>query len=275
MISIELYKDVARMVKSKSTCKKEEALKEYMRLIVSLSGKYVRAGVDRDDVIMAGVVGLMEAVESFDPSRSDNFGAHAKIRICARMFEYSISERSVLHVPINIAKASTYVELMYNLLDSEAILFTNDVDPMEVIQVFNHPIEKELPETVRHRLIDLKRKFNNLAGNSLTEYSVLVSRALMGMTTHESDAILEQEETCAPSCDNLEKEVIIREKRDRIKEQVPPKQYRAVELRFMGYNYEEIADKLYEEKLTENKVSRTAVRNMIESTKDLVKTMEE
>ena len=45
----------------------------YMRLAVSMASKYVRYGIDTNELIQEAGIGLMKAAEKFDPERGEIF----------------------------------------------------------------------------------------------------------------------------------------------------------------------------------------------------------
>jgi len=63
---------------------REQLIKEYLpyvKRIVQRIAVHLPSGIDLDDLISAGVIGLIEAVDRYDPSRDNKFMTYASFRI--------------------------------------------------------------------------------------------------------------------------------------------------------------------------------------------------
>ncbi|MEX2015676.1 MAG: sigma factor, partial [Candidatus Hydrogenedentales bacterium] len=63
---------------------REALILEYMRVVKFVAGRmaiHVPPSVELDDLIGWGVLGLMDAVEKFDPAQDVKFSTYATIRI--------------------------------------------------------------------------------------------------------------------------------------------------------------------------------------------------
>jgi RNA polymerase sigma-32 factor len=78
----------------------EEALHRlvnaYMRLAVSMAGKYKRYGASRADLIQEAGVGLMKAADRFDPERGVRFSTYAQWWIKASIQDYVMRNWSMV-----------------------------------------------------------------------------------------------------------------------------------------------------------------------------------
>lgn len=81
------------------------------RLIVS-SGSYH----ELDDLISCGVIGLMEAIERFDPARGGAFEAYAQIRIKGEMIDYM---RRQDWVPVHTRQRFRQIEAAFQQIAQE------------------------------------------------------------------------------------------------------------------------------------------------------------
>ncbi len=68
----------------------------YMRLAVSMAGKYKRYGVSRADLIQEAGVGLMKAADRFDPERGVRFSTYAQWWIKASIQDYVMRNWSMV-----------------------------------------------------------------------------------------------------------------------------------------------------------------------------------
>jgi len=77
-------RDLLRKAKAGDRRAMEKLLQSFHRLVLSIAGK---SHGDRDDIIAAGVLGLMEAIQAFDLRHSARFSTIAKPYIQKRMRE--------------------------------------------------------------------------------------------------------------------------------------------------------------------------------------------
>lgn len=68
----------------------------YMRLAVSMAGKYKRYGASRADLIQEAGVGLMKAADRFDPERGVRFSTYARWWIKASIQDYVMRNWSMV-----------------------------------------------------------------------------------------------------------------------------------------------------------------------------------
>ena len=66
----------------------ETMLLEYNHLLVSVVRKYFLIGGNKEDLIQEGMLGLFNAVNSFDSNKNDNFSAYATILIEREIISY-------------------------------------------------------------------------------------------------------------------------------------------------------------------------------------------
>src|SRR4051812_1146984 len=86
----KMAKNVALLKKYKDEPKKltqpqkDHLIKEYAPLIKFIAQKIavrLPSNIELDDLISAGVIGLMDAIDKYDPSRDNKFKTYAEFRI--------------------------------------------------------------------------------------------------------------------------------------------------------------------------------------------------
>lgn len=264
-ISPEFSRLIANIVNSANPASDEEkALKKYIKLILVIARKYVRQNVEYEDLIMQGVIGLIEAVRGFDPSRSANFNAYAITRIKGRMYEFCISNMTSITVPTHVGKTKVYAERMTRILDQEPVLFTEGVGAEAIIREWEHPAEEKLDKKTYDNIRKIKGMVNKIAINSKTTYKALVSLAYKSMVTE-----LSEDEVCdyvAVTSDNdIEKEVEAKKVTEKLRENLGDKKTAILILHHQEFNNEDIADVIHDQKLTSRRISRQAVRGLLKS----------
>lgn len=79
--AIKKYKDDPKRINVKN---KDEVIKEYAPLIKFIAQKIavrLPSNIELDDLISAGVIGLMDAIEKYDPTRDNKFKTYAEFRV--------------------------------------------------------------------------------------------------------------------------------------------------------------------------------------------------
>lgn len=66
---------------------------QYSRLVSRIVRQFFLQGGDQDDLYQEGMIGLLKAIRSYDPARSDNFEAYASL--CIRRQIYDTVRRDV------------------------------------------------------------------------------------------------------------------------------------------------------------------------------------
>lgn len=264
-ISPEFSRLVSHITKMKDPATEEDkALKQYIKLILVIARKYVRANVEYEDLIMAGVIGLIEAVRHFDPQRSTNFSAYAITRIKGRMYEYCIGNTTSITVPTHVGKARAYVERMTKLLDQEPVVFANGYNPRELIEIWQHEFEGNLTKYTYDMLRKIKTMVNKIALNSKTSYTRLVSLAYRSMVTEMVEEEAENFSYTGFGAD-IETSVSANQVADRLRNGIGDKKTAILILHNQDFNNEDIADLIHKQGLTSRRISRQAVRGLLKS----------
>lgn len=98
---------------------KDEIIVEYAPLIKFVAQKIASrlpANIELDDLISCGVIGLMDAIDKFDPTRDNKFKTYAEFRIRGAILD---ELRSQDWVPRSIREKAKLVERTYVKLESE------------------------------------------------------------------------------------------------------------------------------------------------------------
>ena len=91
-----------------------EIMASYFREILFLARKYTRPTVEYEDLVVEGLIGLLDAVRRWDPSRAGGnpkaFHNLAIVRIKSNMFEYFLSNNSAYTIPNYMARGLALVD---------------------------------------------------------------------------------------------------------------------------------------------------------------------
>lgn len=98
---------------------KDEIVVEYAPLVKFIAQKIASrlpANIELDDLISCGVIGLMDAIEKFDPTRDNKFKTYAEFRIRGAILD---ELRSQDWVPRSVREKAKHVEKAYQKLEKE------------------------------------------------------------------------------------------------------------------------------------------------------------
>ncbi|MFG1500802.1 FliA/WhiG family RNA polymerase sigma factor [Halobacteriovorax sp. XZX-3] len=98
---------------------KDEIVVEYAPLIKYIAQKIASrlpSNIELDDLISCGVIGLMDAIEKFDPSRDNKFKTYAEFRIRGAILD---ELRSQDWVPRSVREKAKLIDRAYSKLESE------------------------------------------------------------------------------------------------------------------------------------------------------------
>lgn len=135
---------------------------KYRPLTVNLAKKlikYCNGGIDLNDLIQEGLVGLNEAINSFREDKETNFGTYAKLCIERRMYSLVKSTRTYKNKILN-ESISLENEDENNI---DRFLIDNRTNPSEMVEENDYQ-EKVLIE-LNNQLTDLEKQVFELKKN--------------------------------------------------------------------------------------------------------------
>lgn len=154
-------------------------MKSYFREILVIARKYVRPMVDFEDLVVEGILGLLDAIRRYDTTKAKGnpraFHNLAIVRIKSNMFEYFLSNNSLYSIPNYMSRAMTLVDQIRNLVLS----VEHDSDPQEtILRYHNVSFEEVIPKAKSKKLSRLKEKVVSLALNSGKTYEEMIINVL-------------------------------------------------------------------------------------------------
>jgi len=113
---------------------KDEIVIEYAPLVKYIAQKIASrlpSNIELDDLISCGVIGLMDAIEKFDPTRDNKFKTYAEFRIRGSILD---ELRAQDWVPRSIREKAKLVERAYTKLESNLGRPATDEEMCEELQ---------------------------------------------------------------------------------------------------------------------------------------------
>jgi RNA polymerase sigma-32 factor len=98
---------VRRMVQGDQRARDRIVL-AHMRLVMGTARRFKRYGLEHDDVVSAGTVGMLEAANRFDPDLGFRFATYARLWIKACMQAYIMDNMSMVRRPTSSAAKSLF-----------------------------------------------------------------------------------------------------------------------------------------------------------------------
>lgn len=113
---------------------KDEIIVEYAPLVRFIAQKIASrlpSNIELDDLISCGVIGLMDAIQKFDPSRDNKFKTYAEFRIRGAILD---ELRSQDWVPRSVREKSKMLERAYTKLERDLGRPATDDEMCEELQ---------------------------------------------------------------------------------------------------------------------------------------------
>ncbi len=155
-----------------------DILKSYFREILMLARKYTRPTVDYEDLVVEGLIGLLDAIQRWDPEKSTgpkSFHQLAIIRIKSQMFEFFLANNTMYTIPNYMARAIALVSQIRNLVNG----YEYQGSAEAALLNFESPeFDSVAPAEFAEQVNRLKERVRNLAGNSDKTYEQMILSVL-------------------------------------------------------------------------------------------------
>lgn len=92
---------------------------KYIPLVRSRAASFYGPGLEQDDLVQEGFIGLLKAIRSYDPLRESSFRTFAVLCVTGRMMSAVRASLSSKHSPLRD----------YRSISQEGLAFSADVDP--------------------------------------------------------------------------------------------------------------------------------------------------
>ena len=98
----EIDKKFEEFYKTRDKKLRDELIEEHMYIVDILSNKYVGKGIEKDDLYQVASLGLINAVDRYDPSKGYAFSSFATPTIMGELKRYFRDKGWVIRVPRRI-----------------------------------------------------------------------------------------------------------------------------------------------------------------------------
>src|ERR687893_919795 len=111
--------DLSKRAKAGDQKARQRLIEKNLRLVVSVAKKYLGYGLPFEDLIQEGNVGLIKAVEKFDPDRGFRFATYATWWIRQAVGRAVADKARTIRVPVNKTQQIRKMGRTYNELSAE------------------------------------------------------------------------------------------------------------------------------------------------------------
>lgn len=148
--------ELIKRIKNKDNSAYEVFIKANLKLVVYIAKHYQNKGLDLLDLIQEGNLGLMKAIDNFDPQKDCKFSTYATYWIKQSIGKGIISKSRTIRIPHNIY----YLVNRYNKLNEEHLKQTGlPIDIDEAINNLSSTTSKakRLKEAIKQQTVSLER----------------------------------------------------------------------------------------------------------------------
>src|ERR687890_2218850 len=119
LLSSEEEVDLSKKAKAGDQKARQRLIEKNLRLVVSVAKKYRGYGLPFEDLIQEGNIGLMKAVEKYDPDRGWRFSTYATWWVRQAVGRAVADKGRTIRVPVHMTEKIRKVSRAYNELSSE------------------------------------------------------------------------------------------------------------------------------------------------------------
>ncbi len=221
---------------------KDEVIIEYAPLIRYIAQKIsarLPSNIELDDLMSCGVIGLMDAIDKYDPTRDNKFKTYAEFRIRGAILD---ELRAQDWIPRSVREKAKLIEKAYQKLEAELGRPARDEEMCE---------ELKIDQNEFHDLLNKAKSVSLLNIDDFASFNQGDKKLLMGLLEHRNSS-------------NPFVAVNFKKSRERIKESIKslPKRQRLV---LSLYYYEDLNLKEIGQVLdvTESRVSQLHTQAII------------
>lgn len=209
LLSAEEEVYFGRLVQKGDPAARKRMIESNLRLVVKIARHYYNRGLEFNDLIEEGNLGLLRAVEKFDPERGFRFSTYATWWIRQTIERAIMNQTRTIRLPIHVLR-----ELNTYLSTARELLKRQDHEPThaEIAKALNKSIDdvKDMMELNEH-MISLDMQISNENSSSKLLIEALADKNAIDPAEALSNENLHSSlENCLNQLNEKQKEVLCR-----------------------------------------------------------------
>ena len=186
LLSPEQELDISRRMRGGDFAARQRMIESNLRLVVSIAKHYLNRGIPLDDLIEEGNLGLIHALEKFDPERGFRFSTYATWWIRQSIERAIMNQSRTIRLPVHVIKDLNVV--------LKALRHATEQNPgaSDGIEIAARALGKPAEEI--RRVLALSERTASLDAPLEIDPDLSVADALAGDRDEQPDALMEARE---------------------------------------------------------------------------------
>ncbi len=185
LLSADQERHYARLARRGDFAARQTMIEHNLRLVVSIAKHYTDRGVALLDLVEEGNLGLIHAIDKFDPDRGFRFSTYATWWIRQSIQRAIMCQSRTIRLPVHVIKELNTVLRAKRHLETHA-------DPEPSLDDVAHLIDRPVGEV--HRLLALNERSSSLDAPLQVDPLSTVGESLVDERSLAPDARLERSE---------------------------------------------------------------------------------
>lgn len=141
LLTADQEKDYARRAQQGDEWARQKMIVCNLRLVIKLARRYLNRGLDLLDLIEEGNLGLMRAVEKFDPERGFRFSTYATWWIRQTIERALMNQSRTVRLPVHVVKeVRSFNRAARKIAQNQ----NSDASPEQIAEHLGKPVEEVL-----------------------------------------------------------------------------------------------------------------------------------